>query len=104
MGRSSASTSRAALENADIVVGKSRAALDAMACGRAVYLYDMFGGDGWVTPDTYAAMEADQFAGQATDRVIGVEGDGSATWPTTTRAWARPTATSSSSITAPGIM
>jgi hypothetical protein len=63
----------AALENADIVVGKSRAAVDAMACGRAVYLYDMFGGDGWVTPDTYAAMEADHFAGQATDRVIGVE-------------------------------
>ncbi|MEK6275543.1 MAG: glycosyltransferase [Actinomycetota bacterium] len=63
----------AALESADIVVGKSRAALDAMACGRAAYVYDTFGGDGWVTPDTYAAMEADHFAGQATDRVIGVE-------------------------------
>jgi hypothetical protein len=63
----------AALESADIVVGKSRAAVDAMACGRAVYVYDTFGGDGWVTPDTYAAMEADHFAGQATDRVIGVE-------------------------------
>ena len=62
-----------ALESADIVVGKSRAAVDAMACGRAVYVYDTFGGDGWVTPDTYAAMEADHFAGQATDRVIGVE-------------------------------
>lgn len=63
----------AALESADIVVGKSRAAVDAMACGRAVYVYDMFGGDGWVTPHTYAAMEADHFAGQATDCVIGVE-------------------------------
>ena len=62
-----------ALESADIVVGKSRAAIDAMACGRAVYVFDTFGGDGWVTPDTYAAMEADHFAGQATDRVIGVE-------------------------------
>ena len=62
-----------ALESADIVVGKSRAAVDAMACGRAVYVYDTFGGDGWLTPDTYAAMEADHFAGQATDRVIGVE-------------------------------
>jgi hypothetical protein len=59
------------LENADIVVAKSRAALDAMACGRAVYVYDTFGGDGWVTPETYPAMEADHFAGQATDRVIG---------------------------------
>ena len=61
----------AALEGADIVVAKSRAALDAMACGRAVYVYDMFGGDGWVTPETYAAMEADHFAGQATGRTIG---------------------------------
>jgi hypothetical protein len=61
----------AALESADIVVAKSRAALDAMACGRAVYVYDTFGGDGWVTPETYAALEQDSFAGQATDRVIG---------------------------------
>jgi hypothetical protein len=62
----------AALESADIVVAKSRAALDAMACGRAVYVYDTFGGDGWVTPQTYPALEADHFAGQATGRVIGV--------------------------------
>jgi hypothetical protein len=60
-----------ALASADIVVAKSRAALDAMACGRAVYVYDMFGGDGWVTPEAYPALEADHFAGQATDRVIG---------------------------------
>lgn len=60
----------AALADADIVVAKSRAALDAMACGRAVYVYDFLGGDGWVTPSAYAAMEADMFAGQATDRVI----------------------------------
>ena len=59
-----ASTSRTALETADIVVAKSRAALDAMACGRAVYVYDTFGGDGWVTPAAYAALEADHFAGQ----------------------------------------
>lgn len=62
----------AALESADIVVAKSRAALDGMACGRAVYVYDTFGGDGWVTHETYAGMEADNFAGQATGRVIGV--------------------------------
>jgi hypothetical protein len=60
----------AAVADADIVVGKARAALDAMACGRAVYVFDMFGGDGWVTPDRYAALEADNFAGLATDRVI----------------------------------
>jgi hypothetical protein len=61
-----------ALADADIVVAKSRAALDAMACGRAVYLLDVFGGDGWVTPSSYPAFEADHFAGQATSRVIGV--------------------------------
>jgi hypothetical protein len=60
----------AAVADADIVVAKARAALDAMACGRAVYVFDMFGGDGWVTPDCYAALEADNFAGLATDRVI----------------------------------
>jgi hypothetical protein len=60
----------AALEGTDIVVAKSRAALDAMACGRAVYLLDTFGGDGWVTPEAYPALEADHFAGLATERVI----------------------------------
>ncbi|HEU0318372.1 MAG TPA: glycosyltransferase, partial [Solirubrobacteraceae bacterium] len=62
----------AALAGVDIVVAKGRAALDAMGCGRAVYVFDVFGGDGWVTPAAYAALEADNFAGQATDRVIGV--------------------------------
>jgi hypothetical protein len=52
---------------ADIVVGKARAILDAMACGRAAYVLDVGGGDGWVTEERYAAMEADNFAGQTTD-------------------------------------
>jgi hypothetical protein len=57
---------RGAIEDADIVVAKARAALEAMCLGRAVYLYDQFGGDGWVTPESYPAMEADNFAGQGT--------------------------------------
>jgi hypothetical protein len=60
-----------ALAGVDIVVAKSRAAVDAMSCGRAVYIHDTFGGDGWVTPEAYPAMEADHFAGQASGRVIG---------------------------------
>jgi hypothetical protein len=60
-----------ALAGVDIVVAKSRAALEAMACGRAVYVYDVFGGDGWVTPSVYPTLEADHFAGLATGRVIG---------------------------------
>ena len=50
---------------ADIVVAKGRAALEAMSCARAVYVYDEFGGDGWVTTATYPGLEADNFAGQA---------------------------------------
>ena len=38
-----------------------------MACGRAVYVYDFTGGDGWVMPEAYPSMEADNFGGQVTD-------------------------------------
>jgi hypothetical protein len=67
IGGTSATTldPRPAMEDADVVVAKARAALEAMSVGRAVYLYDQFGGDGWITPDSYPAMEADNFAGQA---------------------------------------
>lgn len=57
-----------AIADADIVVGKARAILDAMSCGRPAYLYDVFGTDGWVTPQVYDAMEADAFAGLALSR------------------------------------
>jgi hypothetical protein len=59
----------AALADADVVVAKGKAALEGMACSRAVYVYDQFGCDGWVTPESYPAMEADNFAGQATEAV-----------------------------------
>lgn len=58
------------IAEADIVVAKARAALEGMACGKAVYVFDAFGGDGWVTADNYATLEADNFAGLATDRQI----------------------------------
>jgi hypothetical protein len=61
---------RADIAEADIVVAKSRAALEGMACGKAVYVFDTFGGDGWVTDENYKALEADNFAGLATDRPI----------------------------------
>jgi hypothetical protein len=38
-----------------------------MSCGRAAYVLDVGGGDGWVTEERYPAMEADNFGGQATD-------------------------------------
>jgi hypothetical protein len=52
------------LNDADIVVGKARVIVEAMACGRAAYVYDTFGSDGWVTKDSYARLEADNFSGQ----------------------------------------
>jgi len=55
-----------AMRDADIVVAKARAALEAMACHRAVYVFDEFGGDGWITPESYEAFEADNLAGLAT--------------------------------------
>ncbi len=58
------------LNAADIVVGKARAILEGMACGRAAYVFDFAGGDGWVTPDVYPAMERDNFAGVATSWMI----------------------------------
>ena len=60
----------AAVADADVVVGKGRAVLDGMACGRPVFLYDAFGSDGWVTPATYDALEADAFAGQSQPEVL----------------------------------
>jgi len=61
---------RPALAAADIVVGYGRSALEGMAMGRATYVWDRAGGDGWVTPENYTALEADGFSGGAGDDVI----------------------------------
>ena len=50
---------------ADIVVGKARTIVEALACGRAAYVFDHNGADGWVTPERYALLESDNFGGQA---------------------------------------
>ena len=75
MGARSASHPRPELEiaDADIVVGYGRSALEGMAAGKAVYVYDHGGGDGWVTAESYPALEANGFAGSATDDVIDKE-------------------------------
>jgi hypothetical protein len=62
-------TPRDDIAAADIVVGKGRSVLDAMSCGRPAYVYDVHGADGWVTADSYDAIEADGFAGQALPEV-----------------------------------
>jgi hypothetical protein len=56
---------RPRLAAADIVIGYGRSILEAMACGRAAYVYDWKGGDGWVTAESYPVIEADGFAGRS---------------------------------------
>jgi hypothetical protein len=60
------------LAAADIVIGYGRSILEGMACGRAAYVYDWKGGDGWITAESYPAIEADGFAGFS-DRMLDVE-------------------------------
>lgn len=55
---------RQALAEADVVIGYGRAVLEAMACGRAAFVYDWSGGEGWVDAGSYPAIEADGFAGR----------------------------------------
>jgi hypothetical protein len=60
---------RPQLAAADIVIGYGRSILEGMACGRAAYVYDWKGGDGWITTESYPGIEADGFAG-AGDRTL----------------------------------
>ena len=57
---------------ADIVIGKARVIVEAMSCGRAAYVFDHNGGDGWVTPERYPLLEADNFGGQAEETATNV--------------------------------
>ena len=62
------------IANADIVIGSGRAILEGMAAGRATLLYDMRGGHGWVSPENYAAIEADGFTGHRTGPILDAAG------------------------------
>ena len=64
-------TPEEAIAQADVVIGLGRCIVEAMACERGAYVYGLAGGDGWVTPERYAALAADGFAGGATDDVLG---------------------------------
>lgn len=59
----------AAIEGADIVVGYGRCIVEAMMAGKAAYVFDHQGGDGWITRDTYSRAESDGFVGRAGDPV-----------------------------------
>jgi hypothetical protein len=52
-------------DDADVVLGRGSAVVEALAQGRAAYVYGDDGGDGWVTPERYELLEADGFSGRA---------------------------------------
>lgn len=66
-------TPELAIADAEIVLTLGRGALEAMAGGRAAYVFGDAGGDGWVTSETYPAFERDGFSGRALGEAIGVE-------------------------------
>jgi hypothetical protein len=68
------STPELAIADADVVIGLGRSVLEAMAAGRAAYVYGNLGGDGWITPESYSMIEANGFAGTADERVV-IDGD-----------------------------
>lgn len=63
-------TPESAIAGAELVIGLGRTVLEAMAAGRAAYVFGVVGGDGWVTLERYPAMEADGFAGTAFGDVV----------------------------------
>lgn len=54
-----------ALNRGDIVFGKARVIHEAMACGRAAYVFDHNGVEGWVTAESYPVLVRDNFGGQS---------------------------------------
>ena len=63
-GEQPTTTPELVYNEADIVFGKARVVLEAMACGRAAYVFDHNGSDGWVTAENAARLAADNFGGQ----------------------------------------
>ncbi len=59
-----------AIADAALVIGLGRSVLETMATGRAAFVYGVRGGDGWVTPERYPAMEADGFTGTSSPELI----------------------------------
>jgi len=54
-----------AMEDVDIVVGYGRSIVEAMGRGKAAYVFDHAGADGWVTPESYERVEAAGFSGMS---------------------------------------
>ncbi len=60
-----------AIAEAHVVIGQGRAIIEAMACGRAAYVFDQRGCGGWITSHSYAALAEDGFAGVTSSAALG---------------------------------
>jgi hypothetical protein len=61
------------IAKAEIVISLGRGVLEAMASGRAAYVFGAVGGDGWVTANSYQQLERDGFSGRAFASAIDLE-------------------------------
>ena len=61
---------RGMIVDADAVVSIGKTVVDAIACRRPVYVYDRFGGDGWLHPARYAEGLRFNFSGRPLKRVL----------------------------------
>jgi O-antigen biosynthesis protein len=52
------------MQDADVVFSLGRGAIESMASGRAVFVYDRHGADGWVTPETVDDIASHTFSGK----------------------------------------
>ena len=62
------------INDADIVIGLGRGALEAMACKRIVLVHDYNGGDGLITPHNLEALQRRNFSGRTNRIAFDVEG------------------------------
>ena len=74
-------------DDAELVLGRGQAVVEALAEGRAAYVYGDDGGDGWVTPERYEALEAEGSPAGSSRRPRPSSG-----YATTSRAMTRPSA------------
>jgi hypothetical protein len=70
-GGTATADAAAAIAGAHVVIGQGRAILEAMACGRAAYVFDQRGAGGWVTGESYPALAEDGFAGVTGEAALG---------------------------------
>jgi hypothetical protein len=63
-----------AILNADAVVTIGKTVVYGIACNRPVYIYDHFGGDGWLTQENFAVNLDHNFSGRPTRRLLDAQG------------------------------